>query len=199
MVLIVFLVFCGSLANHASAQECVVRVVAPSEVDPDISPTFNVSIVAENIPSPGFFGWEVKLSWAPGVINCTSETLNLAIWGAGTYLGPWIPTPIDNVQCFYHQSLTGRAPGTPKTGTHWLLNLTFLVVAEAPAVTSLTISAFPPATYCIADSTAEQIPHQFASATLNIVPEFNQVILISLLMLMSLVSVILSRTLKKTK
>jgi len=197
MVVIAALMFCSSFMNPALAQECAVRVVAPSEVDPNVSTTFMVSIVAENIPEPGFYGWEVKLSWTPTVVNCTGETINNGIWES-TFT-PWVLNPINNVDGVYHQSVTAKTPSTPKTGTYWLVNLTFLIVGEPPAVTSLTIAAWPPATYCLATMSAEYIPHQFISATVNVVPEFNQIILVSLLMLMSLAAVIMSKTLKRTK
>jgi hypothetical protein len=194
--------------GNVSAQECAVRVVAPATVDIGVSTTFNVSIIAENVPAqgtpPGFYGWEFLLSWDAGVINCTTETLNLEIWGAGNYLGPWVSVPIDNVAGTYHQSLTGRAPGTPKTGTFWLANLTFQVLLGGGGImsiaeTDLNVAAFPPSTYCLATQQATQIPHEFIQAHVEIVPEFVQAVPLLVLMLASVASVILAKTWKKTK
>lgn len=128
-----------------------------------VGDTFTISIVAQDVPSPGFYGWQVVLSWTPGLINCTLETINFGIWP--TYLGPWIAVPIDNVAGKYEQSLTGRVPSVPQTGTWWLVNLTFQIV-KAPLEgqtlqTSLTISPGAGSTYCLADQAANPIPHGF--------------------------------------
>jgi len=89
---------------------------------------FVVSIVAEDVSD--FYDWEFVLIWTPKVINCTGETINTGIWGDENFLGPWVAMPINNTDGTYHQSVTGRAPGTPKDGTFWLVNLTFIIVAE---------------------------------------------------------------------
>jgi len=125
--------------------------------------TFTISIIAENIPSPGFYGWQVVLSWTPGLINCTGETINYGIWPY--YMGPWVTDPINNVAGKYQQSLTGKAPSNPQTGTFWLVNLTFKII-QAPLPgqtlqTSLTISPPSGSSYCLADKSANQIPHAF--------------------------------------
>ena len=126
---------------------------------------FTVSIIIENVTDPPFFGWEFVLSWTPGVINCTGETINYDIWD-GYYLGPWVTEPIDNEAGTYHQSLTGKSPGEPKSGTFWLVNLTFIIVESAPyggeAFTNLTLSPNPPAAYCIADVGGTPIPHDYS-------------------------------------
>lgn len=204
-ILAVWLLSFANIIENASAQECAVRVVAPTIVDVNVSNTFNVSIIAENIPTPGFFGWQFMLNWTAGVINCTTETLNLQIWGVGNYLGPWVPVPINNVAGTYEQSLTGRAPGTPQTGTFWLANLTFLVVQTGDlgilvvAETDLNVKAVPPSTYCLADIEAQQIEHEFIQAHVDIIPEFFQAVPLLILMLASVASVILAKTWKKTK
>jgi len=128
----------------------------------NIGQTFKISIIAENIPSPGFYGWEFWLSWTPGVINCTLETLNSGIWPA---YSTWVGEPIDNVAGTYHQSITARVPSTPQTGTWWLANLT-LKICKAPTTggsinSPLTISPPSGSSYCIGDSKANPIPHGY--------------------------------------
>jgi hypothetical protein len=128
----------------------------------DIGHTFTISIIAENIPSPGFYGWEFWLSWTPGVINCTLETLNTGIWSAYSV---WVSEPIDNAAGTYHQSMTARYPATPKTGTYWLANVTFKI-CKAPATggsinSPLTISPPEGMTYCLGDKEANSIPHDY--------------------------------------
>jgi hypothetical protein len=125
--------------------------------------TFKISIMAQDVASPGFYGWQLVLSWTPGLINCTLETINYAIWP--TFLGPWVPVPIDNINGKYEQSLTGRSPSVPRTGTWWLVNLTFQII-QAPLEghtlqTSLTISPGAGSDYCLADKNANPIPHGF--------------------------------------
>jgi len=126
---------------------------------------FVVSIIAENIPSDNkMFGWEFILNWTPGLINCTLETINYGYWPA--YLGPWIPYPIDNIKGEYHQSLTGRTPSTPVSGTYWLVNLTFQIV-QAPVkggtlISNLTLQHAPGYTaYCLVNSDGDEIPHAY--------------------------------------
>jgi len=129
----------------------------------NLGDTFTISIIAQDVPEPGFYGWQVILSWTPGVINCTEETINYDIWPY--YMGPWITQPIDNVAGTYQQSLTGKAPSEPQTGTWWLVNLTFqitqLPLEGRTLQTNLTISPAPGMSYCIADINAEEIPHDF--------------------------------------
>jgi hypothetical protein len=128
--------------------------------------TFTISIIADVVPPDAFFGWEFVLEWTPGIINCTGETLNYNIWGAGNFLGPWVPTPIDNVNGKYHQSITGKAPGTPQSGTFWLANLTFKIVAEPGygevLESPLHLTCAPGYTaYCLLDINSNEIQHYY--------------------------------------
>jgi len=138
-----------------------------SDVDP-VGKTFTISIIAENIVNQegGMYGWEFWLYWTPGIINCTGETLNLNFWAAGNS-GPLVATPIDNTAGTYHQGLAARAPSNPVTGTYWLVNLTFKIVAPAPymGVASTPLTLGPPAgmTYCLVDKTATEIPHDYVN------------------------------------
>lgn len=210
-ILAVSLLFFANVFGNASAafQGADVKVVAPTVVDLDVSDTFIVSIVAENVNDsqgtpPGCFGWEFLLNWTAGVINCTVETLNLGLWGTGNYLGPWVVTPINNVAGTYHQALTGRAPGVPITGTFWLANLTFQVLQGGGGIfivaqTDLNVKAFPPSIYILADKQAQQIPHEVIQAHVDFVPEFVQAVPLLVVMLASVASVILARKWKKTE
>ncbi|MEM2351581.1 MAG: cohesin domain-containing protein, partial [Thermoproteota archaeon] len=135
-----------------------------SDVDP-VGKTFTISIIAENIidQEGGMYGWEFWLTWTPGVIDCIEEVLNLAFWPQNS--GPLVPNPIDNAAGTYHQSVAARAPSNPVTGTYWLVNLTFKIVAPAPymGVVSTPLTLAPPAgmTYCLVDKTATEIPHDY--------------------------------------
>ena len=129
--------------------------------------SFDISIVAENVT--GLFGWELVLRWTPGVINCTAETCNMKIWGTGNALGPWDANPINNTSGKYHQSVTGRAPGTPQSGTFWLANLTFIIVEEPDYMsvvhTQLHLEK-PPGyvAYCLLSALPkpnDEIPHNY--------------------------------------
>lgn len=134
-----------------------------SDVD-HVSDTFKVSIMAEDVV--GLFGWELVLTWNASLLGCTVEQLNYNIWGAGNFLGPWVPVPIDNVAGEYHQSLTGKAPGVPQDGTFWLANLTFAILM-APGYgetlhTELHLQKAPGYTaYCLLDSSSNEIPHDY--------------------------------------
>jgi hypothetical protein len=148
--------------------------VVPSTIDKwsdvdHVTDTFTVDIVADVVSPDAFFGWELVLEWTPGVIDCTLEALNTALWGAGNYLGPWIPVPIDNVAGEYHQSLTGKAPGVPVTGTFTLVTLTFAIVASAPFMGVVTTNlhlkiAEGYIAYCLLDGASEEIVHSFNDA-----------------------------------
>ncbi|MCD6445471.1 hypothetical protein J7L49_01615 [Candidatus Bathyarchaeota archaeon] len=127
--------------------------------------TFTVSIIADVVSPDEFFGWEFILTWTPGIINCTGETINYNLWG-GNFLGPWVSTPIDNNAGTYHQSLTGKSPGTPVSGTYWLVNLTFVIVAEPEygevLNTTLHLEKAPGFTaYCLLDGEGNEIQHYY--------------------------------------
>jgi hypothetical protein len=130
-----------------------------------VGTTFTISIIAENIPDQegGMAGWEIILSWTPGIINCTAEQLNYGYWPANS--GPLVSYPIDNTAGMYHQALSSRTPSPPVTGTYWLVNITFQIV-RAPSEggtlsTDLTLQPAPGLTYCIIDKYANEIPHGF--------------------------------------
>ena len=170
-ILLAILLILGIAAVLPMPAKCEATVlkVEPSELHfwSDTTPpgaTFTISIIIENVPEPGFYGWEFFLSWTPGVINCTEEVLNLNLWD-GNYLGPWVPDPIDNEAGQYHQSLSGRSPGEPEVGTFWLVNLTFVIVEPAPYMgvisTNLTLSPPPGSNYCIGDIEGNEIPHDY--------------------------------------
>jgi hypothetical protein len=187
---------CSFAVRNASAQNTVLVVQGPTTVDPAISETFSVSIIIENVPEPGFYGWEFYLSWNPALFNCTNEVLNTALWG-GNHLGPWVSSPIDNTAGKYHQSLSGKAPGQPEVGTFWLVNLTFRILTSTPTTTEITLSPPAGSTYCIADINAEEIPHDYQNLPVNIVPEFNTPILI--ILLISSITLISAKKLRKHK
>jgi hypothetical protein len=123
--------------------------------------TFKISVIVENVAN--FYGWEFFLTWTPGMINCTTETINYAIWTA--FLGPWVSPSINNVNGEYHQSLTARAPSTPKTGTFWLVNLTFTIIQAPPEggtlSTDLALEPAPGYVYCLLDDGGNELPHEF--------------------------------------
>jgi hypothetical protein len=197
LVILAFtLVFFGNLMKYASAHPTAVRVEAPVEIDPAVTTTFNVSIIAEDVLEPGFFGWEVNVTWTAGAINCTAEIINSNLWG-GNYLGPWVTNPIDNVAGRYHQSLTGKAPGTPEVGTRWLVNLTFQIVQSDGYSVTIYISPWAPAQYCIADQLANEIQHDFIPAITTVIPEFLDSTLLLLLMMLSAASLFLTKGIKK--
>jgi len=152
--------------NQTFANETRVKVSPEENIfytnETSVGTDFTISVIAENIPEPGFYGWEFYLSWTPGIINCTTETLNTNIWSS--YM-TWVAKPIDNAAGKYHQSVTGRAPSTPRTGTFWLVNLTFKIIKEPlpgqTLQTSLTISPPTGSNYCLADMEANEIPHTY--------------------------------------
>jgi len=186
----------AQFVTNTQAQECAVKVVAPTEILPNTN--FNVSIVAENIPNQegGMAGWELVLSWTPGVINCTGETLNYAFWPANS--GPLVAYPIDNTVGTYHQALGLRAPSTPVIGTYWLVNMTFKSGPTISEVTNLTLSPAEGLTYLLIDKWASDIPHDLVDAeNLHIVPEFLEIMLLPLLMILTAVSITLATKIKK--
>jgi len=170
LLLLAALVTLSILTQRTYAQETVLKIEGPSEAGPP-GQSFNVSIIAENIPADnGMYGWEVVIKWTPGLVNCTVETLNYDIWPA--FLGPWVSNPIDNVNGKYHQSLTARSPSTPVSGTYWLVNLTFLVIAEPCNDVPLTFELPAGYTaYCLLNQFGDEIPHQYESLTPHIVSE----------------------------
>jgi hypothetical protein len=131
----------------------------------NVGETFTISITAEDVSD--LYGWEFMLEWTTGVINCTQETINSAVWS--DYQGPWLSNPIDNANGKYHQSLTAKYPAEPFTGTTWLVNLTFQIIQTPPEggtiSTNLTISPAPGTSYCLADSAGFEIQHSFSDGT----------------------------------
>jgi hypothetical protein len=136
-----------------------------------VGQTFKVSVIAQNILSPGMYGWEFVLKWNASLINCTLEEINLGIFSA--FLGPWVAVPINNVKGEYHQSVTGKAPATVVTGPFWLVNLTF-VITQAPAsgntlTCNLELAAAPGYVYGLLDADANEIPHDFINGVYSFI------------------------------
>jgi hypothetical protein len=186
--LVLTLILCGSITRNVSAQPptAVLLFDGPATIDVNTQTTFVGSIIAANVSS--LMGWELLLTWDPTVVNCTGEQLNYNIWGAGNFLGPWVAVPIHNNNGTYHQSLTGRAPGTPQTGTFWLANLTFTVITSAiPDETDFTLQKWIEGydAYCLLNQFSDEIPHQYWPGHVDIVPEFMPLMVLSLLMVAS--------------
>src|SRR4030042_1004735 len=87
------MLLCGIFFGKAQADlpTTILKIEAPAEVP--TGGTFTASVIAQDVTD--FMGWEFKVNWTAGTINCTVETLNYAIWGANNFLGPWVPLPID--------------------------------------------------------------------------------------------------------
>jgi hypothetical protein len=133
---------------------------------------FKICIIAEVDASTPFYGWELLLSWTPHVVDCVGEEFNYGIWGADNFLGPWVSAPIDNSAGTYHQSLTGKSPGEPASGTFCLVNLTY-EIADAPWHEGVVTTEFHLQralgydAYCLLDSNSTEIPHEYADGTYN--------------------------------
>jgi hypothetical protein len=195
VILLAALLTYARFTNNVHAQVCTVEVQAPTEVQP--STTFNASIIADEIPNQegGMAGWELILSWTPGVVNCTGEILNYAYWSANS--GPLVPDPIDNDLGTYHQALGLRSPSLPVTGTYWLVNLTFLSSSEVSTQINLTIGPAPGLTYCLIDKYSNEIPHEIINSQTVIIPEFLETLLLPLLMILSVTSIMLATKTRK--
>jgi len=161
---------CPSAYTLETCSHSTVLKVQPAESifytnQTSVGETFTISIIAEDVSD--LYGWEFTLEWTAGVINCTEETINYAVWS--DYQGPWLSNPIDNVNGKYHQSLTAKYPAEPFTGTTCLVNLTFQITQAPPEgstiSTNLTISPAQGTSYCLADETAFEIPHSFNHGT----------------------------------
>jgi len=189
---------CGIFLGKAQADlpTTILKVEAPAEVP--TGGTFTASVTAQNVTN--LFGWEFIINWTAGTMNCTLETLNTTIWGAGsTYLGPWVPLPIDNVLGEYHQSLTGKNPGVPVSGTVWLVNVTFTVIKGPCNITDLNFKlAQGYVAYCLLDPDANEIPHQFVKASVHvIIPEFATFLMLPLLMIFSTSSLVIAKKMRR--
>jgi hypothetical protein len=165
-----------------------------------VGQTFQISVIVENVA--GFYGWEFVLKWVPGLINCTSQTLNLLIWGEDNYLGPWVKpfsVAANNTLGLYHQSVTGSAPGMPANGTFWLANLTFTMIKGPYNSTNLVLQKAEGYTaYCLLDYDAEEIPHTYQQGNVRIVPEFQETLL-PVLMVLSASSLVAAKSIRKRK
>jgi len=160
----------ASSSSVPTSGSCVVKVEAPSVVRPD--EVFDVSVIAENIPSEsdegeGLYGWEFVLRWTPDAICCVSEAVNWGLWPA--CLGPWVGSPIDNAHGTYHQCLTARNPSESIAGTFWLANLTFRTV-DHPArfETGLNLTNAAGLTYVLLTKLGSDIPHYYVSGHVRI-------------------------------
>jgi len=161
--------------NMAAAIQTQVKVEPANNIfytnTTTVGTTFNISIIAENIPNQegGMAGWELILSWTPGLINCTTQQLNYAYWP--THLGPLVTTPIDNDMGTYHQALGLQAPSLPVTGTYWLVNVTFKITKAPPEggslSTNLTLQPAPGLTYLLMDKIGNEISHGFINGFYN--------------------------------
>ena len=184
--------------QNVSAQTTALKVECPDLVNPTVSEYFNISIIIENVPEPGFYGWEFILSWNSSLLNCTEEVINYDLWG-GNYLGPWVTDPIDNEAGQYHQSLSGKQPGEPEVGTFWLVNLTFVILQvpeDGTFENDFTLSPPEGAEYCIADIEANEIPHEYIDGHVTIVPEFSNYLLLVLLTLLAASTLLVKKSKK---
>lgn len=199
LLALVTMLFYGCFARSAYAAVAVLKVETSPEVD-YAQTTFNASIIAEDVT--GLYGWEFVLNWTAGVINCTSQTLNLLIWGEDNYLGPWVKpfsVAANNTLGLYHQSVTGSAPGVPANGTFWLANLTFTMIKGPYNSTDLVLQKAEGYTaYCLLDYDAEEIPHTYQQANVRIVPEFQETLL-PVLMVLSASSLVAAKSIRKRK
>jgi len=132
---------------------------------------FTVSIIAEDIPSPGMYGWQFWLYWDAGKINLTTETINFNFWPS--HSSPYGPGK-DNVAGTYMRGMSASAgppPDSPFIGTVWLVNLTFILVKEAPWGSAWTtaLDLGPPAgmIYCLVDSSSSEIPHDYVNGSVT--------------------------------
>jgi len=134
-----------------------------------VGDNFTVSLVADNVT--GLYGWELGLHWTSGLVDCVNETVNYAVWS--DYLGPWVTPAIDNENGTYHQSLTARDPASSFNGTTWLANLTFQIMQAPPEggslSTALTITTESGLDYCLLNSSAAEIPHDFVQGSFKYV------------------------------
>ena len=193
--LALMMLFCSAKTQPALAYATALSVQGGGDV---AQGTFKVSIIAENIPSDNkMYGWELVLNWTAGVINCTAETINYGIWVS--YLGPWIPYPIDNAKGEYHQSLTGRSPATPVSGTYWLVNVTFTTVKGPCNSTGLTLKAAPGYVYCLLNNLSEEIPHDYIQANIHVVPEFPSLYFVPPLLILSAFPLVIKKLIKKRR
>lgn len=186
---------CGIFLGKAQADlpTTILKIEAPAEVP--AGGTFNASIIAQDVTN--LYGWEFIVNWTAGTINCTGETVNYAVWSS--FLGPWVTEPINNTLGQYHQSLTAKAPGTPVTGTFWLANVTFQVIKGPCNTTDLNLKAAPGYIYCLLDSNADEIPHQFVKASVHVIPEFATFLMLPLLMMLSAFSLVIAKKMRKRR
>ena len=191
------MLLCGIFLGKAQADlpTTILKIEAPAEVE--AGETFTASVIAQDVTD--FYGWEFIVNWTAGTIDCTGETLNTAIWGgANTYLGPWIPVPINNVTGEYHQSLTLKVPGVAASGTFWLTNVTFQVIKGPCNTTDLNFKLAPGyIAYCLIDSNAEEIPHQFVKVSVHVIPEFATFLMLPLLMIFSTSSLVIAKKMRR--
>ena len=199
VLLLAALLTYAHFTNNVHCQGCTVEVQAPAEVQPNTA--FNASIIANDIPNQdgGMAGWEVLVSWTPGLINCTTQKLNYAYWP--DHLGPLVTTAIDNDLGTYHQALGLQSPSQPVTGTYWLVNLTFLSSSQVSTQINITIGPYTNGglIYCLVDKSQNDIQHGFISSQTVIVPEFLETLLLPLLMILSVISVMVATKTRKHK
>jgi hypothetical protein len=198
LVLMFALLSYGCFSRNAHANPDTVLKVVPSSVSPATGTNFTISVIAENVS--GLYGWEFVLTWTPGVINCTKQACNMLIWGEDNALGPWMTHPIDNVAGEYHQSVTATSPGTPQTGTFWLVNVTFYTILGQGNLTTLHLQKAEGYTaYCLIDDSANEIPHLYQDGNVDVVPEFPAILMLPLLMILSTASLVAVKSIRKRK
>jgi hypothetical protein len=181
--------------NHLTAKPTELHFW--SDVDFPLD-TFTVSFIANVSDATPFFGWQFEVNWTAGMINCTAQTLNMEVWGVDNAQGPWIKpflgTACQNDIGFYHQSITGAAPGVPVSGIFWLVNLTFVIIQEPGYMEVLHTKIMPAVdagggfvAYALLDDGGLEIPHDWAGCDyyyhwappsqkprLEVVPALNQ-------------------------
>ncbi len=190
ILIIVFILYNG--AKTANAQETVVYVDPPSYEVQQVGDTFSINVSIANVAD--LYGYEFTLWYNTTMMDCIGVE-----WPSDHFLKPVSPPlfkwaiindTLGGVKAI--ATLTGKDE-PPKNGSGVLVTITFRAVTIGDS-SSLQLDQVK-----LSDRDANQIPCSTNNGQVTIIPEFNHVSVISLLITIALIILFYKKKQKQTK
>jgi len=187
------LLICACMSvPKAFAQKASLNVEPQEGVISNIGEELTVNITIKDLPSPGMFGYELKLYFDTTYLNATKAEIP-----SGHFMTPTDPTKIfivdpgtiNNTLGRVSFALTLLAPEGGKTGTGILCKVTFQ--GKAVGVSPLTFTDV-----ILVDPDAVEIPkanYDINDGQITVIPEFSTVLMVLLFLVVTVSAIMLKK------
>ena len=189
-------VFNGTLADvRASPLPSDMPALFVDPVDIVVAPGDNLTISAKifNLTDSCLYGFGIKLTWDPTILNYTSHTMTT---GVETYpdgiLHETVMTVANIVNAIggtYEIAATSMFPAAPfnrTDGNSTIFNMTFNALAFGMCTLNFTL-------HDLADNNAAPIQHTVYTSDVTVIPEFPSVVILPLLISATLLVALIRR------